>query len=71
MEAVVNLAIDLRRPVITEHPIPWRAVERRSGIFVKDALGSTVLLLPFTAVSSQERKRRTATLIVESVNIAI
>jgi hypothetical protein len=64
----MNLAIDLRRPVITEHPIPWRAVERRSA---QGALGSTVLLLPFTGVSSQERKRQTATLIVESVNTAI
>lgn len=70
MKDPANLAIDHLRKVASEHPSPWRTIERRSGIMVKDARGVTILFLAFTGETSRERKRRTASLITEAINQA-
>ncbi len=51
-----------------DYPRPWRKMEHRSGIAIKDAAGATVLILPFTGKASADAKRRTARLILEAVN---
>jgi hypothetical protein len=57
--------------VVADHPCPWRTIERRSGIMIKDALGATILFIAFTGEASRARKRRTAALIKDIINLAV
>ncbi len=51
-----------------DHPRPWRRIEHRTGITIKDASGATVLFMPFTGKASTEVKRKTAGLILSAMN---
>jgi tRNA A58 N-methylase Trm61 len=68
MKEPVNLANDRLKQIVSDNPGPWRMIERRSGIIVKDVHGVTVLFLAFSGEISRERKRRTASLITEAIN---
>ena len=68
MQTLTHLNEDTFRQVVTDHPCPWRLIEKRSGIVVKDAMGMTILFLAFTGKVSRDRKRRTAQLIAQAVN---
>lgn len=51
-----------------DHPRPWIKIVHRSGITIKDAQGAAVLQLPFTGLSSRDRKLRAAEMVLSSVN---
>lgn len=59
---------DRTQPAPIDHPLPWSEVRSKSGIALKDADGATVLLIPFTGVSSRPRKLTTAGMILKAVN---
>lgn len=53
---------------ISNYPRPWHAVEKQSGIVIKDATGVSVLTVPFSGLKSKEAKRRVAQLVLRAVN---
>ena len=54
--------------LIPEYPLPWRRIEKRSGIMIKDAAGATVMMIQFTGEASKDAKWRVARLVLEAVN---
>lgn len=50
------------------HPLPWRKVEQRSSIAIKDYDGATVLSIQLTGKSSRTRKHSIADMIIQTVN---
>jgi hypothetical protein len=57
-----------RKSLVEDYPAPWRRVDHRTYIAVKDATNSVVLVLPLTGKSAQERKRRVANALIATVN---
>ncbi len=53
---------------VPEYPLPWQCFEKRSGIIIKDAAGTSVMTLPFTGEASKDAKRRAAQLVLRAVN---
>lgn len=51
-----------------DHPRPCVKAVNRSGVVVRDAVGTNVVLLPFTGIASRLRKMRAAETILTAVN---
>lgn len=52
----------------SDYPRPWHAVEKQSGIVIKDATGVSILTVTFTGRKSKDAKRRVAQLVLTAVN---